>query len=68
MTAPLKIKLSPITHPFQKPTFFVTNNLFVTNFPSLPWQRLKGHAVYSPWFTWRQSHRSILASEAAGFS
>ena len=47
--------------------FFITNNPFVTNFPSLAWQRLQEHAVYSPWFSWRQSHRSISASEAAGF-
>ena len=68
MTASLKIKLSPITHPFQKPTFACLASFFVTNFPSLPWQRLQGHAVYSPWFSWRQRHHSIVASEAAGFS
>ena len=80
MSAPLKIKLSPITHPFLKLTFSslapffsqITTNFchkfFVTNFPSLAWQRLQRHAVYSPWFSWRQRHRSILASEAAGFS
>ena len=44
MTASLKIKLSPITHPFQKPTFaclasfFVTNNLFL----SLTFQVFRG--------------------------
>ena len=74
MSAPLKIKLSAITHPFLKPTFaclasFLSQiTFFVTNSLSLGWQRLQGHAVYSPWFSWRQSHHSILASEAAGFS
>ena len=74
MSAPLKVKLSPITHPFLKPTFaclasFLSQiTFFVTNSLSLGWQRLQGHAVYSPWFSWRQSHRSILASEATGFS
>ena len=74
MSAPLKIKLSAITHPFLKPTFaclasFLSQiTFFVTNSPSLGWQRLQGHAVYSPWFSWRQRHHSIVASEAAGFS
>ena len=74
MSVPLKIKLSPITHPFPTPTFLCLASFlsqitfFVTNFPSLGRQRLQGHAVYSPWFSWRQSHHSILASEAAGFS
>ena len=74
MSAPLKIKLSAITHPFLKPTFaclasFLSQiTFFVTNSLSLGWQRLQGHAVYSPWFSWRQRHHSIVASEAAGFS
>ena len=74
MSAPLKIKLSSITHSFLKPTFaclasFLSRiTFFVTNFPSLAWQRLQEHDVDSPWFSWRQSHRSILASEAASFS
>ena len=74
MSAPLKIKLSPITHPFLVPTFAWLASLlsritfFVTNFPSLAWQRLQEHDVDSPWFSWMQIHRSILASEAASFS
>ena len=70
----LKIKLTPLTHPFPTPTFLCLASFlsqitfFVTNFPSLGRQRLQGHAVYSPWFSWRQSHHSILALEAAGFS
>ena len=70
----LKIKLTPSTHPFPTPTFLCLASFlsqitfFVTNFPSLGRQRLQGHAVYSPWFSWRQSHHSILASETAGFS
>ena len=74
MSAPLKIKLSPITHPFLKPTFaclalFLSRiTFFVTNFPSLAWPRLQEHDVDSPWLSWRQSHRSILASEDASFS
>ena len=74
MSAPLKIKLPQATHPFPKPTFaclasFLSQiTFFLTNFPSLPWQSLQKHAVYCPWFSWRQNHRSILASEAVGFS
>ena len=74
MSAPLKIKLSPITHLFLKPTFaclvsFLSQiTFFVTKFQSLAWRRLQGHAIYHPWFSWGQSHRSVLASEAAGFS
>ena len=59
MPAPLTTKLSPITHPFPEPTFaclapFLSQIiLFVTNFTSSSWEKLQGHAVYSPWFSWR---------------
>ena len=68
MSVHLALQLSPVTHPFLKPICACLAPLLSPVTIRLALQKLRRHAVYNPWFSWRQSRCSILASEATGSS